>query len=249
MVTAVSGRTLRTRLQGIYPTDSQDQTTTSPAPNPHEDEYPVRTPYTNSSYSRAEEPEPVTFPTNGVQYMNQASGSRPENTASSHTESQPWHLAPSRIRFCSPSSSDSEIAATPLNLDGAPDLASQSEAPNPPWGNCPFPHVQTKEYIENPAPVAEPDPTPMPVPRAKSHHRPLWAVSSCCLARRTHSPPATTHSEDDQISIKTERDSSFDEPHDHHNTMGTCCSELHHSSVDSSLKNLGETTISGSTLR
>ena len=27
--------------------------------------------------------------------------------------------------------------------------------------------------------------------------------------------------------------------------MGTCCSELHHSSVDSSLKNLGETTISG----
>ncbi|CAN9164359.1 unnamed protein product [Alternaria alternata] len=201
MVTAVSGRTLRTRLRGIYPTDSQDQTATSPVLNPYED-------------------DPVTFPTNGVQYTNQAPGSRPENTASSHTEPQPWHLAPSRIRFCSPSSSDSEIAATPLNLDGAPDLASQSEAPNPPWGNCPFPHVQIKEYIQNPAPVAVPDPTPMPVPRAKSHHRPLWAVSSCCSARRTHSPPATTHSEDDQVSIKAEEDSGFDELHDHHDTMG-----------------------------
>jgi hypothetical protein len=73
MVTAVSGRTLRTRLQGIYPADSQD-TTTSPAPNPHADAYPARTPYTNSSYSRAEELEPVTFPTNGVQYTNQAPG-------------------------------------------------------------------------------------------------------------------------------------------------------------------------------
>ncbi|KAG9189007.1 Cu2+-exporting ATPase [Alternaria panax] len=239
MVTAVSGGALRARLQELGSTDSQDPTPELPASNPHAVAYPVRTPYTNSSYSRAEEAAPQTFHTNGVQYASKAPGARPNNVASPNSD-----FGPSWLRF-EASHSDDQFAAIPLNFDGAPDLPAKLEAPNPPWGNCPFPHVQTTDKIQNPAPVPVPVPMPISAPKAKPNRRPLWAVSSCCSAVRPHKSLATTHGEDHQVSIKVEDNSGFHEPHNHPHTMGICCSELLHSSGNSSLKDLGDTTILG----
>jgi copper chaperone CopZ len=105
----------------------------------------------------------------------------------------------------------------------------------PPWGDCQFPHAMPEEGTKSPAPM------PVHPPKTKLQHRPFGALSSCCSTSRPDTPPATATGQVPSHTHSEEEVSGLDTPPAQPHATGTCCSESHCSSEDSSLKHLGDT--------
>ena len=109
--------------------------------------------------------------------------------------------------------------------DAAPGVNSEQIESEPahPWGNCPYPHVQSAQ--EATASLSQPE---LQL-KGPNRHRPFGALSGCCSTSRPETPPPAV-----QPPNKTNKTL-----HTHSLLPGICCLESHYSSEVCSLKDLG----------